>query len=159
MIKDPRGGPKALWPLFVGGRVVGMLEGVVDVAVRDERGLCIWAFTSDGRGVCWRIGQPRVVAELKVAKSGLVVSATEEDVNDGDVEMTDADEVEARFESCATRAASFSKSRADIETAGTALPAREVQSFLARWLWRTMSGWIRCRFTGQLCLMRMGISL
>lgn len=94
-LKNTRSGPKSVWPLFLEGSTIGILEGVVDIAVNSTAGeLCIWAFAIDGRAVAWRVGRHNLV-ERRVAQDGRVSRMHELDV-DGDVIMVDADD-EDRF--------------------------------------------------------------
>jgi hypothetical protein len=48
-------GPKAIWPLFIRGQLIGRVEGLVDIAVNEVGGLAIWGFGLDGTARVWKL--------------------------------------------------------------------------------------------------------
>jgi hypothetical protein len=86
----------SVWPLLIGGTIIGQLEGLVDIAVNETAGLAIWAFGLDGKAAVWQIdgGRPGYSPKLRsIAKDGRVVDVRCMD-SDGDVVMADVDLLE-----------------------------------------------------------------
>ena len=78
------------WPVTISGVEIGMIQGLIDVAIEGEGGgVTIWAFGEEGMGYAWRIngGSGDRARKRVVRRDGVVVD--EEDL-DGDVVMTDA---------------------------------------------------------------------
>jgi hypothetical protein len=68
-------GPRAIWPLFIRGQVIGQVEGLVDIAVNKVGGLAIWGFGLDGRARVWQLddGLEQRANGRVVEKDGRVV--------------------------------------------------------------------------------------
>ncbi|KAF2433452.1 hypothetical protein EJ08DRAFT_79643 [Tothia fuscella] len=85
--------PKSVWPLLIGGTIIGELSNLVDIAVNDVSGLSIWAFSVDGKASVWQINKgitDQRIQYKNIAKDGRVVDVHEIEI-DGDVVMMDAD--------------------------------------------------------------------
>ena len=91
-VLDAEGAWSGMWPVRVRGVEIGVVKGLVDVAVESEEGrVGVWAFSAEGEVFTWEVdgGGEGAVWERAVLRDGAVVDVRD---RDGDVIMRDAPE-------------------------------------------------------------------
>jgi hypothetical protein len=81
--------PRSVWPVKIRGQEIGVLPGLVDLAIDSGPYMTVWAFSSNGMAKVWQIDDGTFdgsVTERLVTRDGTIRELDRE----GDVEMMDA---------------------------------------------------------------------